>query len=74
MNILTDIATIQVIGFPLFAWLGLAALVMLFVTGIYGMMLLKGKIKGTVTTHRYLAYATLALALVHAVLSASLFI
>lgn len=71
---LNDIATIPLLGMPLVLWLGLVTFLMVLATAIYGTLLMKAMIKGKVSTHRYLAYLTIAIAIVHGSLAASLFL
>lgn len=71
---LADIATIPVLGMPLVLWLGLTTLLMLLITAGYGTLLMKAMIKGKVSTHRYLAYLTIAIGIIHGSLAASLFL
>ena len=74
MSALTNIALTEIAGFPLVAWLGLITITLLLSTATYGYLLFKGKIKGSIFFHRNLAITTICVALVHAVLAASLFL
>ncbi|WP_424357896.1 hypothetical protein [Methanocella sp. MCL-LM] len=74
MSALTDIALTMIAGFPLVVWLGVATITLLLSTAVYGYGLMKGKIRGTITTHMRIAGVTMILALIHAILAVSIFI
>ncbi len=47
---------------------------MLFITGTYGISLLKGWIRGSIFFHRNLGMTTATIALIHAILALSIFL
>jgi hypothetical protein len=62
---LRDIAITMIGPQPLFAWLGLLALLLLLATAGYGYALFKGKVR-SLKAHQWLAGSTLVVMLVHA--------
>jgi hypothetical protein len=70
-----DIALTQVIGnLPVVAIVGIITILMLFITGTYGISLLKGWIRGSIFFHRNLGMITATIALIHAILALSIFL
>jgi hypothetical protein len=69
-----EIALTDIAGLPLVVWLGLLTLLSLLSTATYGYLLFKGRIRGTITRHMTLAFATVVIALVHATFALSLYI
>jgi hypothetical protein len=70
-----DFALTQVIGnLPVVAIVGIITILMLFVTGTYGISLLKGWIRGSIFFHRNLGMITATIALIHAILALSIFL
>ena len=68
-------ALTPVVGnFPVVAILGMITILMLFTTGLYGISLLKGWIRGSVFFHRNLGLITATIALIHAIVALSIFI
>jgi hypothetical protein len=70
-----NFALTPVIGnFPVVAILGMITILMLFTTGLYGISLLKGWIRGSIFFHRNLGLITATIALIHAIVALSIFI
>ena len=70
-----NFALTPVIGnFPVVAILGVITILMLFATGLYGISLLKGWIRGSIFFHRNLGLITATIALIHAIVALSIFI
>jgi hypothetical protein len=70
-----DFALTPAVGtLPVVAIVGIITILMLFTTGIYGISLLKGWIRGNVDFHRNLGLITGTIALVHAILALSIFL
>jgi hypothetical protein len=70
-----EFALTPVVGnLPVVAILGIVTILMLFITGTYGISLLKGWIRGSIFFHRNLGMITAAIALIHATLALSLFL
>jgi len=74
MEMIRDIALIDIAGYPLVVYMGILTLLSLLSTAAYGYLLMKNKIKGTIWNHMRIAVVTIAVAIVHAVLALSLFI
>jgi hypothetical protein len=68
---LKDIAVMMIGPQPLFAWLGLLALLLLLATAGYGYAMYKGKAR-SLKTHQWIAGSTLVVALVHTGLALTL--
>lgn len=68
---LRDIAMIQIWFQPLFAWVGLATVILLIITLVYGYGLVKGWSR-SISTHMYLALLTLITGFIHGVLAATM--
>lgn len=70
-----NFALTPVIGnLPVVAIVGIITILMLFITGAYGISLLKGWIRGSIFLHRNLGMTTATIALIHAILALSIFI
>jgi hypothetical protein len=70
-----DFALTPVLGnLPVVAIVGIITILMLFVTGTYGISLLKGWIRGSIFFHRNLGMITATIALIHAILALSIFL
>jgi hypothetical protein len=65
---LQEIAIINIVFQPLFAWLGLLTLLSLIMTALYGYLLARGKAR-SIQTHKRLAALTLACGVAHAILA-----
>jgi len=74
MEMIRDIALIDIAGYPLVVYMGILTLLSLLSTAAYGYLLMKNKIKGTIWNHMRIAVVTIVVAIVHAVLALSLFI
>jgi hypothetical protein len=74
MEAIRDIALIQIAGYPLVVYLGIATLLSLVSTATYGYLLFKGRIRGKITDHMKIGIFTICIAIVHAILALSLFI
>ncbi len=74
MNALSGIALTMIAGFPLVVWLGIATILLLITTGSYGILLFKGKIRGSIRQHMTLGLTTATVALIHAIFAISIFI
>jgi hypothetical protein len=60
-----------IFGYPLIMYLGILTLISLLSTATVGYLVFSGKAKPpiiTFTTHRFLAYTTIGLALIHGIL------
>jgi hypothetical protein len=70
-----EIAIIAFLGLPLAAWVGLLGFLLMLSAAIYGMGLMKGKIKGgTVSYHRNIALIAIAVGIIHLILALTLVI
>jgi hypothetical protein len=74
IEMIRDIALIDIAGYPLVVYMGIITLLSLLSTAAYGYLLMKNKIKGTIWNHMRIAAVTIVVAIVHAVLALSLFI
>lgn len=70
---ISAIATIPVLGRPLFAYLGVLALLLFIAAAIIGRLTLKGKSYIPFKWHPRLALSALTAAFAHAILALSLF-
>jgi hypothetical protein len=71
-----EVALTTVVGnLPVVAVVGIITILMLLATGVYGIGLLKGRIKGgSIIFHRNLGIVTGTIALIHAILALSIFL
>jgi hypothetical protein len=72
---LFKIAYYLIFGYPLIMYLGILTLLSLLCTATLGYLIWSGKAKPpiTINTHRFFAYTTIALALIHGALGISIY-
>jgi hypothetical protein len=70
---ISPIASIMVLGRPLFAYFGLLAFLLFIAAAIIGRLTLKGKAYIPFRWHPRLALSALVVALIHAILALSIF-
>ncbi len=67
-----DIAFVNILSLPLVAWVGILTFLSVLTTATMGILLIRGKI--AVKYHKALAFTTIALATIHAILGLAFFL
>ncbi|MCD1296240.1 hypothetical protein CUJ83_14655 [Methanocella sp. CWC-04] len=69
-----EFAYTMFLGLPVLSWMGMLTVALLLITAYVGYGLMKGWIRTTIKTHQMIAGAAIAIGIIHAIISLSIYL